>query len=74
MLIRILVDTPDHLSTQQKELIEKESEIRYQKFETLNDYNGFLYKDLNKYLNEQYLIDLGLLICLCPILSQRVRL
>lgn len=31
-----------------------ESAIRYQKYKTLVDYNGLLYKDLNKYLDETF--------------------
>lgn len=37
-----------------KEEIERKSEIRYQKFVTITDYNGLLYKDLNKYIKDKY--------------------
>src|SRR5712671_2741825 len=37
-----------------KETIEKESEIRYQKFRSITDYNGLLYKDLTKYIEGKY--------------------
>lgn len=37
-----------------KEQIETESEIRYQKFKDIYDYNGIFYKDLHKYIEEKY--------------------
>ena len=37
-----------------REGIEQESKIRFQEFDSLKDYNGTLYKDLEKYLIKQY--------------------
>jgi len=37
-----------------KEKLNKESSLRYQKYKTLVDFNGMLYKDLGKYLDETY--------------------
>lgn len=52
-------DEPDEIE-KYKELavmrkkIEQSSEIRYQKFETLQNFNGLLYKDLQKYLDKKF--------------------
>ncbi|MFT3911944.1 MAG: hypothetical protein QM737_21140 [Ferruginibacter sp.] len=37
-----------------KNKMDKESKIRYQKYKTTTDFNGMLYKDLGKYLDETY--------------------
>lgn len=37
-----------------KDKLDAESVIRYQEYKTVKDYNGLLYKDLGKYLNETY--------------------
>jgi tetratricopeptide (TPR) repeat protein len=37
-----------------KEEVEKASEIRYDKFATLKDFSGILYKDLNKYIGDTH--------------------
>ncbi len=42
-----------------KKSIEEASEIRYQKFDTLINYNGLLYKDLHKYLDRKFMPELG---------------
>ena len=52
-------DDPDKLQRYielaiMRKKIEEASEIRYQRFDTLTNYNGLLYKDLQKYLDKTF--------------------
>ncbi|MDB5226004.1 MAG: hypothetical protein JWN78_197 [Bacteroidota bacterium] len=52
-------DDPDKLKkylelAELRKVIEAESSIRYQKFDTTKNFNGLLYKDLDKYISGKY--------------------